>query len=514
MDSYFNTRSIQLSVAVISLGSIMLYMKSRKKRFDRKDSSEKFITPSTGSWFSLILPRDDESNESSDNNHPEGPNIGYGSNNSWLGSEKGTKSSAKTDLLHTGHIKGGKLLVVMVGLPGRGKTYIARKVARYLRWISYRTRAISLAKYRLDRVGSKAAEFFDQSSSSYAQRLRLLNEAVDDSIKYLNRGGEIVILDGTNSTRERRQLIRDRVAKEDGYDILWIESVSNHVDLTEKQLEDLRNSPDFIDKNDYELRMLHYQKNYEQLEDDEGSFIRVYGDGRTLTLHEIHGFLRTKIVSFMMNLHTEPRPIYITRHGESDFNIRGLIGGDSGLSTRGVQFAKALGEFMLTEELPKQDASVLSVWSSTMRRARETAKEIPSKRYVEWRSLREIEVGVCDGLSYEQVKVRFPEEYRSRLQDKLKYRYPRGESYLDVINRLEPVIFELERQREPILIVAHQAVIRCLYAYFLDLPAEEIPFLSIPLHTLIRLKTQAYGCNEKRMKIVMQGEYITNDGQT
>lgn len=72
--------------------------------------------------------------------------------------------------------------------------------------------------------------------------------------------------------------------------------------------------------------------------------------------------------------------------------------------------------------------------------------------------------------------------------------YMLGESYLDVINRLEPVIFELERQQNPILIIGHQAVIRCLYAYFLDLPAEEIPYLSIPLHTLIRLEAKAYGC--------------------
>lgn len=406
------------------------------------------------------------------------------------------------------------MLSLSLLLIGRGKTYIARKVARYLRWISYRTIAISLAKYRLERVGSKSADFFDpQSPASYSQRLSLLNEAVDDSIRYLNRGGEIAILDGTNTTRERRQLIRDRVAKEDGYDILWIESVSDIeiVELTDKQVDELKSSPDFIDRDDYEKRMLHYKNGYEQLYDDEGSFIRVYGDGRTLTLHEIHGFLRTKIVSFMMNLHVIPRPIYITRHGESNFNNRGLIGGDSGLTARGIYFAKALGEYMLTEELSEHDVSLLSVWTSTMRRARETAKEIPTnKRLVEWRALREIEVGVCDGLSYDQVQVKFPEEYRSRLQDKLKYRYPRGESYLDVINRLEPVIFELERQREPILIVAHQAVLRCLYAYFLDLPMEEIPYLSIPLHTLIKLETKAYGCKEKRMKIVMNNEVHVN----
>jgi broad specificity phosphatase PhoE len=70
----------------------------------------------------------------------------------------------------------------------------------------------------------------------------------------------------------------------------------------------------------------------------------------------------------------------------------------------------------------------------------------------------------------------------------------------------QPVILELERQTEPLLIVAHQAVLRCLYAYFLDLPADEIPFLSIPLHTLIRLEVRAYGCREKRVRIIPSDE--------
>lgn len=66
-------------------------------------------------------------------------------------------------------------------------------------------------------------------------------------------------------------------------------------------------------------------------------------------------------------------------------------------------------------------------------------------------------------------------------------RYPQGESYVDVIERLEAVIFELERAKGPVLVIGHQAVLRCLYGYFLDTPLDEIPFLDIPLHTVIKL---------------------------
>jgi 6-phosphofructo-2-kinase/fructose-2,6-biphosphatase len=92
---------------------------------------------------------------------------------------------------------------------------------------------------------------------------------------------------------------------------------------------------------------------------------------------------------------------------------------------------------MYSEELKPEERNNLVVWTSNMKRAKQTAAEIHAKKKVEWRALREIEVGICDGLSYDQMKVKFPEEHRSRQQDKLKYRYPRGESYLDVITRLE-----------------------------------------------------------------------------
>lgn len=70
-------------------------------------------------------------------------------------------------------------------------------------------------------------------------------------------------------------------------------------------------------------------------------------------------------------------------------------------------------------------------------------------------------------MSYEDIKCKYPEEFRARDENKFFYRYPRGESYEDLVARLEPVIMELERQGN-VLVVSHQAVLRCLLAYFLD----------------------------------------------
>jgi 6-phosphofructo-2-kinase/fructose-2,6-biphosphatase 2 len=43
-----------------------------------------------------------------------------------------------------------------------------------------------------------------------------------------------------------------------------------------------------------------------------------------------------------------------------------------------------------------------------------------------------------------------------------------------------------------------KAILRCLYAYFLSLPQEELPYIKIPLHTLIKITPMAYGCHEER----------------
>jgi hypothetical protein len=73
--------------------------------------------------------------------------------------------------------------------------------------------------------------------------------------------------------------------------------------------------------------MEHYRKHYETLQDTEGSYIKRYDSGDRIHMHGIHGFVRTKISSFVMNIHTAPRTIYLVRSGETEHIRKGMIGG-------------------------------------------------------------------------------------------------------------------------------------------------------------------------------------------
>lgn len=104
-------------------------------------------------------------------------------------------------------------------------------------------------------------------------------------------------------------------------------------------------------------------------------------------------------------------------------------------------------------------------------------------------------------MTYEAIAAAMPEEYAARARNKFTYRYPRGESYQDMVTRLEPVLIELMRQKDPIIIVSHQATLRVLYAYLTDRPPESCPDVLFPLHTLVQLTPKAYGCEEVRHEL-------------
>lgn len=243
---------------------------------------------------------------------------------------------------------------------------------------------------------------------------------------------------------------------------------------------------------DFRARIANYEKAYEPLTEDARSFVRLIDVGRRVEMNRVEGGLASQIVFFLTNLHVTPRPLYLTRHGESEYNAQRRIGGDSGLTARGERFARALAA-----RLPAMVPGAPVVFTSTLHRTIDTAAHLPWTRTA-LKNLDEIDAGQYDGWTYDAIEAGAPAEWAARKADKLRYRYPRGESYLDVIQRLEPVIVELERRREPVVVVAHQAVIRCLYAYFTDQSLEACPRLEVPLHTIIELVPKAYGAVETR----------------
>lgn len=398
----------------------------------------------------------------------------------------------------------GKIAVVMVGLPARGKTFIARKVARYLSWLGHKTRVFNVGAYRRERLGShQHHSFFDTSNEAgNSARLEMANVALDDLIAWVTGGGEIGIYDATDSTRERRKMVRER-CEAAGMQVVFLESVCNDMAIVEANiLATKARSPDYAGMEeaeavaDFRARIAHYERAYETVEEGEGSFIKVIDVGRTVVVHRIDGYVPARLVFFLINLHIQPRSIWLTRHGESEFNVLGRIGGDATLSRDGLAYAEALGDFFRN-----RGGTPPIVWTSTLSRTIETAEKIGGATNRAWRALDEIDAGVCDGLTYAEIAEAMPAEFAARAADKFRYRYPRGESYQDVIQRLEPVIFEVERERAPVLIIGHQAVLRALYAYMMDQPPEACPRISMPLHTLIRLKPTAYGCDETRFPL-------------
>uniref|UniRef100_A0A6Q2ZJZ3 6-phosphofructo-2-kinase/fructose-2,6-bisphosphatase 2 n=1 Tax=Esox lucius TaxID=8010 RepID=A0A6Q2ZJZ3_ESOLU len=391
-------------------------------------------------------------------------------------------------------------VIVMIGLPARGKTYMSKKLTRYLNWIGVPTKVFNLGVYRREAVKAYKSYDFFRHDNEEAMKIRkqCALVALRDVKAYLTEeGGQIAVFDATNTTRARRELILS-FAKEHAYKVFFVESLCDDPDVIAANIMDVKvSSPDYPERNresvmeDFLKRIECYKVTYQPLDPDEHdrdlSFIQVINVGRSFLVNKVQDYIQSKIVYYLMNIHVHSHSIYLCRHGESNHNVEGRIGGDAMLSDQGKKFAGALKDFVEEHGLPD-----LKVWTSQLRRTIQTAEEL-GVPYEQWKILNEIDAGVCEEMTYERIKETFPEEFALRDRDKYHYRYPGGESYQDLVQRLEPVIMELERQGN-VLVICHQAVMRCLLAYFLDKSAEDLPYLKCPLHMVLKLTPVAYGC--------------------
>lgn len=177
-----------------------------------------------------------------------------------------------------------------------------------------------------------------------------------------------------------------------------------------------------------------------------------------------------------------PTTVYLMRHGEvangGEKRYNGHI--DVDITDNGVQQMHRLAGLLAGK-------SIQAVYSSDLIRSRKGA-EIISKRVgiasTPLRELRERSVGAWEGLTVEEIKARFPEEYVLWRADLLNYRPPGGECLLDVKGRILPVFrnLVLSHPGQEIAMLLHGGVNRVILA----------DALGLDMMNLFRLD-QAYG---------------------
>ena len=461
--------------------------------------------------------------------------------------------------------KSDKLVIVMVGLPARGKSYITRRVSQYINFF-YGTpiKVFNVGDVRRAEAGAfQPASFFDPDNAEAAATRKRASEvamaqmcewmasvavpkgaAVDGAASPRSKTdfrsgdfGAVAFFDATNSTRERRAWILERVRSSglEGVKVIFIESILTDDSIVEANIlrakvgvKDYAEIGDEEALRDFRERIAQYERVYESLGKGEEhlSWIRLVDGGREIGMNRIRGFLPTRVAAFLMNVHMERVPLYFTRHGQSEYNEMGKIGGDSGLTAHGEEYARALGEW--AGRVLLVDASgepqLCRLWTSSLQRAIRTARHIPTPVVrgadgAEWvqmrpkvfRNLDEIYAGICDGMTYEEIQDQYPQEAAARRADKFTYRYPRGESYGDLILRLEPIAHEIERQREPLLIVAHQAILRVIYAYLMGISREEVIKVTIPLNTVFCVTPDSKGSRVEKFTLLDHPEGVVLD---
>lgn len=157
--------------------------------------------------------------------------------------------------------------------------------------------------------------------------------------------------------------------------------------------------------------------------------------------------------------------IYFTRHGETVWNRQFRFQGhkDSDLTDKGVLAAELLADRIEEIELDY-------IISSPLMRAYSTAEILKGKKDVEiikHNGLKEINLGVFEGMSYEDIKKEHPKLLDLIESDPINNRYPNGENLREFYNRVVDAFKEIieNYRNKTTLIVAHGGTIKCIEAY-------------------------------------------------
>ncbi len=168
----------------------------------------------------------------------------------------------------------------------------------------------------------------------------------------------------------------------------------------------------------------------------------------------------------------ERTQVFIVRHGQTEWNIANIRQGhlDSPLTEAGVAQARALARRLLRERFT-------ALYSSDLGRAVQTAQIIAQAtghEVITDPRLRERHLGIFQGLVGDEIREKYPEEYKLHRSLGPDYVIPGGESVQQQVARNLAYLNEIAAKHlgETILVITHGGVLSGLFRHTFSIPFE------------------------------------------
>lgn len=166
---------------------------------------------------------------------------------------------------------------------------------------------------------------------------------------------------------------------------------------------------------------------------------------------------------------------YLIRHGETEGGevkrYKGTI--DVPLSEKGVKQMERVAEYL------RRVTSLKAIYTSNLSRALKSAEIIAephSLNPIVVPDLRERNFGLWEGMSFDEIREKYPREFDAWAGNPLKFSPMGGETTLEMQKRVINALDEIIRNHngEHIAIVSHGGVNRIILCHILDIPLENI----------------------------------------
>lgn len=184
--------------------------------------------------------------------------------------------------------------------------------------------------------------------------------------------------------------------------------------------------------------------------------------------------------------------LYLIRHGQVESRFEGKLVGatNADLSPSGREQAIRLNQILIRK-------SPDICFSSPMRRCLDTANHAMASLNIELRQLeqiRELDFGEWEGVSFKDIKRLDPLGVEKMKRCDLDFRFPKGESLSDFIERIETSTDRLLRTpQDSVVVFAHGGVIRFMVCKLLGVAYDRHSFFNVNYASVYEFKISDNG---------------------